>query len=143
MGDSAENLAVARRGLVDNGVAIVRASAEEVTAPVGRLDQPSFHNQVLEVETAVEPRELLKLVKRFEERAGRMPGQGRWGPRTLDIDILIYGGLVLESPDLIIPHAQMVHRPFVLRELIELDSELVDPKSNRKLRDILAEITSR
>jgi 2-amino-4-hydroxy-6-hydroxymethyldihydropteridine diphosphokinase len=143
MGDSRENLAAARRGLQDNSVAILRTSEEEVTAPVGRLDQPAFHNQVLEIETALEPRDLLKLAKKLEERAGRTPGQGRWGPRTLDIDILIFGGLVFDSPELTIPHPQMVHRPFVLRELLQIDPDLVDPKSNRRLADILAEMTRR
>jgi 2-amino-4-hydroxy-6-hydroxymethyldihydropteridine diphosphokinase len=141
VGDSVEHLARARRGLEESGIKILRSSAEEVTKPVGNIDQADFRNQVLEVESPQEPMALLGLCKKLEANAGRQPGRGRWGPRELDIDILLYGGLIMESTDLTLPHPQMLRRGFVLREMLEIDGDLEDPKTGRRLKDVLRELT--
>ena len=97
------------------------ASAEEITAPIGGVDQPDFLNQALAVETDHGPRDLLKLVKSIEADAGRGDQGVHWGPRVLDIDILLYGDQRVDEPDLQIPHPEIGNREFVLRQLRELD----------------------
>jgi 2-amino-4-hydroxy-6-hydroxymethyldihydropteridine diphosphokinase len=125
VGDRAAQLEFARRRLQEEGVNIGAASAEENTHPVGGVAQPDFLNQVLEVETDLEPDNLLGLCKRVEAEAGRRPGGERWGPRELDIDILLYDGAVMETDDLTIPHPGLVDREFIHRELAEIAPTLV------------------
>ena len=91
------------------------------TEPVGITDQPRFLNQVLEVETSLEPRPLLETVKRIEEQVGRIQRQ-RWGPREIDIDILRYDGRRVDETGLHIPHRELSNRPFLLDLLRELDA---------------------
>ncbi|HEV3097290.1 MAG TPA: 2-amino-4-hydroxy-6-hydroxymethyldihydropteridine diphosphokinase [Candidatus Dormibacteraeota bacterium] len=121
LGDRARYLAQARAALPAAGVTVVRASQVKETEPVGVTDQPRFLNQVLEVETSLEPRPLLKTVKRIEEQVGRIQRQ-RWGPREIDIDILRYDGRRVDEPGLHIPHRELPNRPFLLELLAELDA---------------------
>ena len=100
---------------------VVRASRVAETEPVGVRDQPRFLNQVLEVETSLEPRPLLEAVKTLEEQLGRIARQ-RWGPREIDIDILRYDSRTVDEPGLHIPHAQLQNRPFLLALLEDLDT---------------------
>lgn len=125
LGDRAGHLALARRRLQDGGVRLVSASRVEETAPVGDVPQPDFLNQVLEVDTDLAPDELLRVAKSIEREAGRRPGGVRWGPRELDIDILLYDGTVVETDDLTIPHPGIVDRKFIHRELAEINPTLV------------------
>ncbi|MEA2683529.1 MAG: hypothetical protein QOK05_1857 [Chloroflexota bacterium] len=125
IGDRSAHLAFARRRLAEEGVVIHAASREENTAPVGGVEQPDFLNQVLEVDTDLAPDDLLRLAKRLEAEAGRQPGGVRRGPRELDIDILLYDGMVLDSEDLTIPHPGLVDREYIHRELAEIAPELV------------------
>ena len=125
VGDRAAQLALARRRLEEEGVRIVAASGEEVTSPVGGVDQEDFLNQVLEVDTTMAPEGLLTLAKRIEGEAGRRPGGVRWGPRELDIDILLFDGMTLQTDDLTIPHPGLVDRHFIHRELAEIAPTLV------------------
>jgi 2-amino-4-hydroxy-6-hydroxymethyldihydropteridine diphosphokinase len=129
LGDRDVNLAFARAQLMAAGISIVKASSIEETEPVGGPPQPSYLNQVLEVETDQQPRELLELIKQIEAEAGRRPGGPRWGPRELDIDILLYGHLTINTPDLTIPHPQLVNRHFLLRMLTEINPRLTDAVS--------------
>jgi len=121
LGDRDRYLASARAGLGAAGVTVVRESRVKETEPVGVTDQPGFLNQVLEVETSLEPRPLLETVKRIEEQVGRIPRQ-RWGPREIDIDILRYDGRRVDEPGLHIPHRELPNRPFLLELLVELDA---------------------
>jgi 2-amino-4-hydroxy-6-hydroxymethyldihydropteridine diphosphokinase len=121
LGDRARYLAQARAALPAAGVTVVRESQVKETEPVGVTDQPRFLNQVLEVETSLEPRPLLKAVKRIEEQVGRIQRQ-RWGPREIDIDILRYDGRRVDEPGLHIPHRELPNRPFLLELLAELDA---------------------
>lgn len=94
------------------------------TAPVGYLDQPHFLNLVAAVETALTPLELLEETQRLEREAGRVR-ETRWGPRTLDIDVVWYHGVALSDERLQLPHPRMEERRFVLEPLAELAPELL------------------
>ena len=96
------------------------------TEPVGYLEQPDFYNLVLHAETELSPHELLRFVKSIENQMGRQKTI-RFGPRNIDIDILYYNDLLLETEDLIIPHARMHERRFVLVPLSELSTVPLHP----------------
>jgi 2-amino-4-hydroxy-6-hydroxymethyldihydropteridine diphosphokinase len=130
LGDRDANLAFAREQLMAGGISILKASSIEETEPIGGPPQPSYLNQVLEVDTDLRPRELLDFVKQIEAGAGRRPGGPHWGPRELDIDILLYGHLTINTPDLVIPHPQLVNRHFLLRMLTEINPRLTDAVSD-------------
>ena len=121
VGDRAGYLAAARAALPEAGGTLVRASRVAETEPVGVRDQPRFLNQVLEVETSLEPRPLLDAVKNLEQQLGRTTNQ-RWGPREIDIDILTYDGRTVDEVGLHIPHAELQNRPFLLKLLEDLET---------------------
>jgi 2-amino-4-hydroxy-6-hydroxymethyldihydropteridine diphosphokinase len=119
LGDRAGYLQAARAALPEAGITVTRASRVQETEPVGIRDQPQFLNQVLEVETAIEPRPLLDALKGIERRLGRTARE-RWGPREIDIDILRYNGRVVDEPGLHVPHPELQNRPFLLDLLEEI-----------------------
>ena len=138
VGDRAGNLAAALRALdAREGVGLVTVSQCYETEPIGVIDQPPFFNMAAAVETALDPLELLDVVKAVEVEAGRAPGAA-WGPRILDIDIILWGERVVESPPLRVPHREFRHRAFVLTPLAEIAPETVDPVSGRSVRDLAA-----
>jgi 2-amino-4-hydroxy-6-hydroxymethyldihydropteridine diphosphokinase len=100
-------------------VRILRQSRVIETEPWGVSDQPRFLNQVLEVEWPGSPRSLLAVAKSVEREGGRRPTR-RWGPRVIDVDILLFGSKRVAEPDLRIPHPRIAERPFVLEGLREL-----------------------
>jgi 2-amino-4-hydroxy-6-hydroxymethyldihydropteridine diphosphokinase len=119
------------------GVRVLAASSVYDTDPVGEvLDQPSFLNACLRVETALQALELLDAVKRLERELGRRDGV-RHGPRAIDIDILLLGELELRHERMTLPHEQLLHRRFVLIPALELDFALATP-DGRPLADALA-----
>lgn len=126
LGDRRRFLVVALRLLAERQVFLQRASSLYESAPVGVTQQPSFLNAVVEVETARPPYDLLRTLQAVERALGRRRTQ-RWGPRTLDIDILLYGPLCLDEPNLQIPHPRMPQRRFVLLPLLELEPNLFIP----------------
>lgn len=126
IGDRHAQLELARRRLAEEGVEISAVSAEENTVPFGGVSQPDFLNQVLEAQTELAPRDLLRLAKRIEAEAGRRPDGVRWGPRELDIDILLYDGTMLDTDDLVLPHPGLAERGHIHRELAEIAPALVD-----------------
>lgn len=102
------------------------------TAPVGQLDQPDFINAVVELETTLEPRALLRAMQSIENDLGRSRDPGRrWGPRTIDLDLLLFGQSVVHEPDLTVPHPRMGERAFVLEPLAELAPDLDIPGRGR------------
>lgn len=110
------------------------------TAPVGPKDQPDFVNAVARVDTLLDPMTLLALLQRIERRHGRIRNGRRWGPRTLDLDVLLFGDQVLDEPRLCIPHPQMHSRAFVLVPLADIASaELMVPGRGR-LGDLLDQV---
>ena len=123
VGDRDANLAEARRLLDARGARVVRASAVRETEPFGVRDQPPFLNQVVEVEWADTPRALLAAAKAVEAEVGRTPTY-RWGPREIDVDVLLFGDETVDEPDLRIPHPGMRERAFVMEPLAELRPDL-------------------
>ena len=98
------------------------------TAPVGYTEQPNFLNLCLEIDTELEPKELLKYCLETEQRLHRVRDI-RWGPRTLDVDILLYGDKVIEEDDLEVPHPRMSERAFVLIPLNDIAPTQIEPRS--------------
>lgn len=106
---------------------------------MGEADQPDFINAVARLETALEPRELLAGLLAIEAAQGRDRGADRWGPRTLDLDLVLYGDRVIDQPGLTVPHPGLTARPFVLYPLAELAPTLEIPGAGA-LRDLLARV---
>jgi 2-amino-4-hydroxy-6-hydroxymethyldihydropteridine diphosphokinase len=122
LGDRAEHLAAARAALEAlPRTRLVAASGIEETTPLAGMDQPPYLNQMVLLETALAPRALLAACQAIERSRGRVRG-GRWGARTLDLDIVRYGGRRIADPDLIIPHPELPNRDFWIRELAELEA---------------------
>jgi 2-amino-4-hydroxy-6-hydroxymethyldihydropteridine diphosphokinase len=107
------------------------------TPPWGYEDQPRFLNQVVRAKTYLEPEPLLKHLKRLELALGRKESFPN-GPRLIDIDILFYDDLILNTASLVIPHPRLHERAFVLLPLMDLDPELVHPVRKKSVREMLA-----
>ena len=120
LGRRARNLSAARRRLREKGARILRQSTVIETEPWGVVDQPRFLNQVLEVEWEGTARRLLRAAQAVEREGGRVRTR-RWGPRTIDVDILLFGDQHIAARDLQVPHPRIGERPFVLAGLRELD----------------------
>lgn len=113
-------------------IIVNRVSSVYETDPVGYEEQAPFLNIVVELETRLTPHELLKRCNRIEDELGRTRDI-RWGPRTVDLDILLYNEEIMKTEDLIIPHPRMTERGFVLIPLVELNPELVEPLTKHSL----------
>ena len=124
LGDRARNLGEARRLLNERGAGLLRESAVRETEPFGVTEQPRFLNQVIEVAWSGTPRQLLDTIKAVELAVGRTPSY-RWGPREIDVDILLFGDERVDEPDLVIPHPGLRERDFVREPLAELRPDLV------------------
>jgi len=109
------------------GVEVVAVSELRETEPVGVVDQPAFLNGAIAVETSLSPRELLDSLLHVELQLGRVRDGTRWGPRTVDLDLLVYGDDVVDEPGLRVPHPRLHERRFALDPLAELDPALVVP----------------
>jgi 2-amino-4-hydroxy-6-hydroxymethyldihydropteridine diphosphokinase len=121
---------------------LTRASSLYDSEPVGEVDQPNFLNAVAELETQLTARQLLWNLLLIERRLGRVRTQ-RWGPRSIDLDLLLYGDLVVDEPDLQVPHPELTRRSFVLVPLVELDPLLTHPVTGETLFNHLAWIKTR
>jgi 2-amino-4-hydroxy-6-hydroxymethyldihydropteridine diphosphokinase len=127
--------ALARLEEVD-GIDVVAVSSFRETDPVGNVDQPRFVNAAAALETSLGPRGLLDALLEVERSLGRDRSQEeRWGPRTIDLDLLLYGDETVDEPGLEIPHPRLAERAFVLEPLLELDPGLRMP-DGRRLRDL-------
>ena len=123
------------------GVRIVRASAFIETAPVGGPPgQPPYLNAAAELRTTLEPEALLRTLQRVEDAFGRTR-EVHWGPRTLDLDLLLYEQRVVGSPDLQVPHPRMHERRFVLEPLCQIAPDAVHPVLGKTVREMLAELS--
>ena len=129
LGDRAATIRSALAELAASpGVEVVAVSALAETDPVGYADQPRFLNGAAAVETSLPPRELLELLLEIERRHGRVrEGVPAQGPRTLDLDLLLYGEAEIDEPGLRVPHPRLHERAFVLEPLAELDPALEVP----------------
>ena len=140
LGDRLGNLRQALDILDSNSsVNVVTVSSVYETEPWGPVDQPSYLNIAVKILTSLDPAELLKTAKAIEQAIGRIPTV-RYGPRSIDVDILLYGDLVIDwsEPDLQIPHPRMSERAFVLAPLAEIAGEIVHPATNSPIADLAA-----
>lgn len=141
------NLGDSRRIVADAIAAIAalpstrawRSSAHYATPPWGRLDQPPFVNAVVEIDTALDARELLAALLDIERAAGRVRDGSRWGPRVLDLDLLLYGDEIVSEPGLSVPHPHIAQRAFVLLPLAELAPDRDVPGAG-PVRDLVARV---
>ncbi len=136
LGDREGNLRRALELLTEPRLRVVRVSSFYETEPQEVRDQPWFLNAVAEVETDLFPRQLLGRVQKIEQQLGRKRIREK-GPRTIDIDILLFGGAVIETGELQVPHPRMMERRFVLEPLAELAPELRHPVTKRTVAEML------
>ena len=135
LGDRERNLHEAVERLTEIG--LVGVSAFRDTDPVGVVEQPNFLNAVAELSSDLSPRELLDRLLQIERELGRdRTKKERWGPRTIDLDLLLYGDEVVDEPGLTVPHPRLAERRFVLEPLHELAPDLVLP-DGRRIKDLL------
>ncbi|MDO8567925.1 MAG: 2-amino-4-hydroxy-6-hydroxymethyldihydropteridine diphosphokinase [Dehalococcoidales bacterium] len=132
--DRKRNLEIAV-GLLKERFRIGGVSSVYETDPVGDVNQPKFLNMACQVFTTLPPDVLLALVKGIEFKLGRPVGIG--GPRPIDIDILLYGNMVLDTPNLVIPHPRMAERAFVLVPLVEIAPNAVHPVKQKTVKELL------
>jgi 2-amino-4-hydroxy-6-hydroxymethyldihydropteridine diphosphokinase len=121
---------------------LLRASSLYDTEPVGDVDQPNFLNAVALLDTDLGARQVLWNLLLIEKRLGRARTRP-WGPRTIDLDLLLYGHELIEEPDLRVPHPEMLRRAFVLVPLLELDPTLVHPGTGGTMVSHLSKLGAR
>ncbi len=121
---------------------LVRASSLYDTEPVGDVDQPNFLNAVAQVETDLPAQQLLWNLQLIEKRLGRERTR-RWGPRVIDLDLLLYGDEIIEEDNLRVPHPELTRRAFVLVPLVELEPLLVHPGTGETLLSHLSKLGAR
>lgn len=142
VGDREQQIAAAIQALGARGIRVARQSSIYSTEPVDVATQSWFLNCVLEIETDLMPRQLLRSFKEIESELGRKHTVHR-GPRVIDIDILLYGSSVVHAPELEIPHPRMTQRRFVLVPLAEIAPALRHPVENKSAEELLGETEDR
>jgi len=139
MGNRQDNLDRAL-DLLSQRLRIGKVSSIYDTEPIGNVNQPHFLNLTCQAYTRLAPKELLTLAKGIELKLGRALGKSN-APRPIDIDILFYGDLVMETPELVIPHPRLTERAFVLVPLAEIAPGLVHPVSGKTVKDLKGALT--
>jgi 2-amino-4-hydroxy-6-hydroxymethyldihydropteridine diphosphokinase len=140
IGDKGANCIESLRLLGDRGIVVRKESSRYETAPWGVEDQPAFINMAVEVFTDLPPLELLAVLKDIEEEMGRESGV-RWGPRLIDLDILLYDDLVLSGDMLTIPHPHLHERRFALGPLSEIAPDVLHPVMLKTIASLLREVS--
>lgn len=118
-------------------IRVVRISRLYETEPWGYKDQPKFINAAVKITTSLLPTQLFMVLKGVEKKLGRRPQKIKWGPRIIDIDILLYGSQIIKSGRLQIPHPEMHKRIFVLKPLAEIAPQVIHPKLKKTISEIL------
>ncbi len=141
LGDRRNNVERALEELKLSGmVEVKKVSAFYETEPVGPPPQGKYLDAAAEIETILTPHTLLALLKKVEAGIGRTPSDIRWGPRKIDLDILLFGDLVIDEEDLKIPHPLLHERLFMLEPLCEIAPDVVHPILKKPVAQILAEL---
>jgi len=135
LGDPADQIETAVQHLRDSGIRILRRSSLISTKPYGLQDQPDYLNQVVEVRCDLSPRELLRKIQDAEASMGRIRTL-RWGPRLIDIDILLCEDQIVEEADLVVPHPDFTNRIFAMQLLDELVPDMYHPVLKKTIHDI-------
>jgi len=135
LGDRMKNIEVALKKMEDYGLRIIKKSSIIETEPYGFKEQGKFLNGVILIETDLDPFDLLNLLLNIEKEMGR-ERKIRWGPRNIDLDIIFYDDLVINTDNLKIPHPDAHNRTFVMGPLSEIDPDFVHPVLNKKVKDI-------
>jgi 2-amino-4-hydroxy-6-hydroxymethyldihydropteridine diphosphokinase len=141
LGDRSQHLEDAIRLLQQPDLTVLRRSSLYETEPRDLRDQPWFLNLVLEIETALFPMQLFSRIQKVEGRLGRKRLADK-GPRTIDIDIVLFGSVVMDTPALTIPHPRVQNRRFVLEPLAELSPDLRHPVTRETYRAMLSRVAS-
>lgn len=143
VGNRLENLqrSISCINLLSNTIVKSVSSVYE-TLPFGNKDQSDFYNAVIKIETEYSPGELLNELKKIEKKIGRIKRE-RWGPREIDLDILLFNDLIFSDEIITLPHKGIINRDFVLFPLVEIEPEIIDPVYNRRYKDFIDELESK
>ncbi|MDP2168474.1 MAG: 2-amino-4-hydroxy-6-hydroxymethyldihydropteridine diphosphokinase [Thermodesulfovibrionales bacterium] len=139
MGGRKANCRKAVKLLIREGMRALKQSSMHETKPDGVKEQPLFMNMAVAAETDIPPHRLLKVLKSIEKELGRKETIRR-GPRVIDLDILLYGDLILDEPDLKIPHPSMHKRGFVLKPLSEIAPDAVHPVLGKTVKELFEKL---
>ena len=139
LGNREENCQKAIALLIKKNIKITKRSSLYEIEPWGVKEQPRFINMAVEIETNLEPAELLKVIKEIENSMGRREGI-RWGPRVIDLDVLLYDDLILKTGELEIPHPAIKDREFVLKPLSEIAPDKIHPILKKSIKTLLIEL---
>lgn len=135
LGNREENCEKAIKLLEGNNIKVTKRSSMIETEPWGVEDQPKFINMAVTIETGFKSEELLRVLKKIEDEIGRSPAE-RWGPRIIDLDILLYDDLIIKTPELEIPHPHIEEREFVLKPLSEIAPEKIHPVLKKSIKEL-------
>ncbi|MHB9943431.1 2-amino-4-hydroxy-6-hydroxymethyldihydropteridine diphosphokinase [Clostridium sporogenes] len=139
MGEKENYIKRALEKIEERGIKIIKVSPIYETEPYGVLDQDSFLNGVVKIETNLTPENLIKELLLIEKQLDRVR-ERRWGPRTIDLDIIFYDDLIINEKNLIIPHKDMENREFVLKPLCDIDENFIHPVLKKSVRQLYDEL---
>ncbi len=139
LGNRKQNCEKAISLLTENRITVLKRSTMFETEPWGIKDQPKFINMAIKIDTILEPEDLLNLLKEIESAIGRTQ-TFRWGPRIIDLDILLYDNLIINTKNVQIPHTEIKDRDFVLRPLSEIAPDKIHPVFRKSIKELLDEL---